>query len=116
MIYADSTASFISGTTYADQAYTERSKMIDIIYQCDIEDYKLIKPIPVIVEEDYNDYVVSDPMSGIYSFGDTEIRAKINFCHAMENVYQFLLEDSKNLTPINKETLKYLNKILSTRK
>ena len=113
MIYADSTADFISGTTYADQAYTERAKMIDIIYQCDIEDCKLIKPIAINIEKDYDDYAVSDPISGIYSFGDTEIKAKINFCYAMENVYHFLVEDSENLTSVNKETLNYLNKILS---
>lgn len=112
MTYADSTADFISSITFADQAYTERAKIIDIIYQCDIEDCKLIKPIAVNIEKDYNDYSVSDPITGIYSFGDTENSAKLNFCYAMENVFFFLLEDYKNLTPTNKKTLDYLKKKL----
>jgi predicted RNase H-like HicB family nuclease len=112
MIYADSTANFISGVTYTDKAYTKRAKMIDIIYQQNIEDCKLIKPISVNIERDYEDYVVSDSRSGIYSFGYTEEEAKANFCYAMENVFFFLLEDNKNLTLENRKTLNYLKKIL----
>jgi predicted RNase H-like HicB family nuclease len=109
---ADFTENYAEFSTYANEAYVKRGPMIDIIYECEISNYKLIAPISVTIEPDHNDFVAHDSLTGIYSFGDTAEEAKINFCYSLEDVYEFLLEDSENLTQLNKDTLSYLNKIL----
>ena len=109
---ADFTEDYVELSAYTDQAYVERGPMIDIIYECDISNYKLIAPISVTIEPDHNDFVAHDSRTGVYSFGDTAEEAKMNFCYSLEDVYEFLLEDSENLTQLNKDTLSYLNKIL----
>lgn len=109
----DFTANYIEGSTCADQAYVKRNPIIEIIDECDIGNYKLISPISVIIEPDHNDFVVHNSHTGIYSFGDTPEEAKMNFCYSLEDVYEFLLEDIENLTPLNKDTLSYLNEILT---
>ncbi|MBU4293517.1 MAG: hypothetical protein KJ770_05650 [Actinobacteria bacterium] len=107
------TANYVRGYTYTNQDYVKRYPMIEIIYECDMEDFKLNTPIAVSLEQDYNDWAAYDSITGIYSFGDTQEEAKKNFCYAMEDVYKFLLDDVRHLTPLNKNTLNYLEKILS---
>ncbi len=109
---ADFTANYVKGSTYADQTYVKRNPMIEIIYECDISNYKLIVPISVTIEPDHNDFVAHDSITGIYGFGDTADEAKMNFCYSLEDVYEFLIDDIENLTPLNKDTLSYLNEIL----
>jgi predicted RNase H-like HicB family nuclease len=83
------------------------------INECDMEDFKLNTPISVRLEKDYNDWVASDSITGVYSFGNTKEDAKKNFCYSLEDVYKFLSEDLDNLTSINKNTYEYLKNILS---
>jgi len=113
--YAIPTNRYISGNTYSNQDYVKDWEVIEIINinECKMEEFELITPIPVRLEKDYNDWIASDSITGVYSFGDTREEAKQNFCYALEDVYKFLSEDLNNLTPINKNTYEYLKKILS---
>lgn len=111
--FTDYTKNYVGGLTSTNQIYLKKYPIVELIYECDIKDFRLNTPIAVEIEQDYNDYAVYDSITGIYSFGDTINEAKINFCHTLEDVYKFLLDDIENLTPISKNTLNYLKKILS---
>ncbi|MBM3708999.1 MAG: hypothetical protein FJW61_01055 [Actinobacteria bacterium] len=113
IIPADYTGNYTNGETYTNQNYLKNPETIEIIYECEIEDFRLNIPIAVRLERDHNDWAASDSITGIYSFGDTPEEAKKNFCYALEDVYKFLLEDGDNLTILNRNTLEYLEKILS---
>lgn len=114
--FADYTKNYVRGLTSTNQIYLKKYPMIEIIYECVIKDFRLNTSIAVKIEQDYNDYAVYDSFTGIYSFGDTIDEAKINFCHALEDVYKHLLDDENNLNSISKNTLDYLKSILSLRK
>ncbi len=107
------TSRYFNSNTYANQNCINNIGIIDVIDECEMDDYRLEKPISVKIERDYNDWVVSDSITGVYSFGDTIGEAKQNFCFALEDVYKFLSEDFDHLTQINKNTYEYLKSILS---
>jgi len=102
------------GFTHSSQDYISHWEVVEMIEinEYEMEEFILKTPISIRLERDYNDWVASDSITGVYSFGNTREEAKKNFCYALEDVYKFLSEDD-NLTPINKNTYEYLKNILS---
>lgn len=115
MSFAGYTGNYINGSTLSNQNYVTNWGIIEMIdiNECEMEEFKINTPISVKLEKDYGDWIASDSITGIYSFGNTPGEAKKNYCYAIEEVYNFLSEDKQNLTPINEKTLEYLDKILS---
>jgi len=108
------TDNYLEGSTRSSQDSFNWGiiEMINI-NECEMKEFKLNTPISVRLEKDYNDWVASDSITGVYSFGNIKEEAKKNFCYALEDVFKFLSEDLDNLTPINKITYEYLKNILS---
>lgn len=108
------TNNYLEGSTRSSQDSFDWGiiEMINI-NECEMEEFKLNTPISVRFEKDCGDWVASDSITGVYSFGNTKEEAKKNFCYALEDVYKFLSGDLDNLTQINKNTYEYLKNILS---